>query len=113
VLQLHHVFVQSHDMARKQTIPFNICTNKSARTSTKKSTHPHPHIHTSTQFKQTTSIPTPVLPRIIFEKQKKKSALSKHTKMDGCVVWVRWAPPWYLGWYVGPELSLRCFRLLF
>jgi hypothetical protein len=25
--------------------------------------------------------------------------------MGGCVVWVRWAPPWYLGWYVGPELS--------
>ncbi len=33
---------------------------------------------------------------------------------DGWVCgWVRWAPPWYLGWYVGPGLSLRCFRLLF
>jgi hypothetical protein len=29
------------------------------------------------------------------------------------VVWVRWVTPWYLGWYVGPGLSLRCFRLLF
>ena len=33
--------------------------------------------------------------------------------IDGCVVWVRWAPHWYLGWYVGPGLSLRCFRLWF
>jgi hypothetical protein len=28
---------------------------------------------------------------------------------SGCVVWVRWTPPWYLGWYGGPGLSLRCF----
>ena len=33
--------------------------------------------------------------------------------MGGCVIWVRWAPHRYLGWYAGPGLSLRCFRLLF
>jgi hypothetical protein len=33
--------------------------------------------------------------------------------MDGCVIWVRWVPHRYLGWYVGPGLSLRCFRLWF
>jgi hypothetical protein len=32
--------------------------------------------------------------------------------MDGCVVWVRWTTPWYLGQYVGPGLSLWCFRRL-
>jgi hypothetical protein len=29
------------------------------------------------------------------------------------VVWVRWAPHPFSGWYVGPGLSLWCFRLLF
>ncbi len=42
---------KSHDMARKQTILFNICTNKSTSTSKKihTSTSTHPHIHTSEQ----------------------------------------------------------------
>ncbi len=32
--------------------------------------------------------------------------------LHGCVVWVRWASPWYLGWYVGPGrcgVSVVCF----
>jgi hypothetical protein len=29
------------------------------------------------------------------------------------VVWVRWAPHRFSGWYVGPGLSLWCFGLLF
>ncbi len=33
--------------------------------------------------------------------------------VDGCVIWVWWVPHRYLGWYVGPGLSLWCFRLWF
>ncbi len=41
-------------------------------------------------------------------------ALDHHIRvMGGCVIWVWWSSHRYLGWYVGPGLSLRCFRLLF
>jgi hypothetical protein len=42
--------------------------------------------------------------------RKKKSCV---TFTSGCVVWMRWAPHRCSGWYVGPGLSLWCFRLLF
>ena len=32
--------------------------------------------------------------------------------MVGCVVWVRCVSHRYLGWYVGPGLSVRYFRLV-
>jgi hypothetical protein len=41
-------------------------------------------------------------------------ALTQRIRLiGGCVIWVRWAPHQHLGGYVGPGLSLRCFRLLF